>query len=516
VLTGKGNAMKKIFVIGAGMGGLTAAARLAAKGLAVTVLEAHVYPGGCAGTFYHQGYRFDAGATLAGGFYPNGPMDLVARLIGIERWPVYAGPAEVMSVHLPDGSEVLRLAGEERWAEYRAAFGRAALSFWRWQEETADALWDLALRLPPWPPKNAADYAQTAAVGLGWLSSGKYGKILPSLARDARRTVSSHLEGLPEKLRHFVDAQLLISAQADSSQANALYGAAALDLPRRGVVYPKEGMGSIPRRLAQAVQENGGEVLYRQEAVKIRLKNGRPVGVETRRGDFFGADVVIANLTPWNIAALLQDALPNSLQNLTARPEGWGAFILYAGVDGEIFPPGIPLHQQVVKTYPLGEGNTVFISTSPAWDKSRAPAGKRAVTLSTHTALEPWWDLHQKDPQGYQDKKEAYTARLMKAAESILPGFRDAAGMVLPGTPLSFQRFTRRAFGWVGGFPQTDLFQSPPPQLSPGLWMVGDSIFPGQSTAAAALGGLCVAQAVLQKQPLREAVPSSSIQTEIR
>ena len=36
------------------------------------MLEAHVYPGGCAGTFYHQGYRFDAGATLAGGFYPDG------------------------------------------------------------------------------------------------------------------------------------------------------------------------------------------------------------------------------------------------------------------------------------------------------------------------------------------------------------------------------------------------------------------------------------------------------------
>ena len=35
-------------------------------GFPVTVLEAHIYAGGCAGTFYHQGFRFDAGATLAG------------------------------------------------------------------------------------------------------------------------------------------------------------------------------------------------------------------------------------------------------------------------------------------------------------------------------------------------------------------------------------------------------------------------------------------------------------------
>jgi hypothetical protein len=37
------------------------------------------------------------------------------------------------------------------------------------------------------------------------------------------------------------------------------------------------------------------------------------------------------------------------------------------------------------------------------------------------------------------------------------------------------------------------------PRLGPGLWLVGDSIFPGQSTAATALGGLRVAQQVLRE-----------------
>ena len=46
-----------IVVIGAGIGGLTTAAVLAKAGLQVTVLEAHIYPGGCAGTFYHQGFH---------------------------------------------------------------------------------------------------------------------------------------------------------------------------------------------------------------------------------------------------------------------------------------------------------------------------------------------------------------------------------------------------------------------------------------------------------------------------
>ena len=68
------------------------------------------------------------------------------------------------------------------------------------------------------------------------------------------------------------------------------------------------------------------------------------------------------------------------------------------------------------------------------------------------------------------------------------------------------------AWGWVGGFPQTSLFRAWGPRLAPGLFMVGDSIFPGQSTAAVALGGLRVAGSLLADAglELREPVLSES------
>jgi len=131
--------MSRVIVVGAGVGGLTAGAVLAHAGLDVTVLEAQVYPGGCASTFYHQGYRFDAGATLAGGFYPGGPMDRVAQAAGIAGWPAHPATA-AMVVHLPDGTRITRHAGDSRWEEYESCFGSAALPFFRWQEHTADAL----------------------------------------------------------------------------------------------------------------------------------------------------------------------------------------------------------------------------------------------------------------------------------------------------------------------------------------------------------------------------------------
>jgi C-3',4' desaturase CrtD len=506
--------MSRVVVIGAGIGGLTTAALLARAGLEVTVLEAHIYPGGCAGTFYHQGFRFDAGATLAAGFYPGGPMDIVAQAVGINHWPAHTSEL-AMVVHLPGGPSIVGWADERRWEERRAAFGSQAQRFWRWQERTADALWNLALRSPAWPPQTPRETARLAATGLSWLGDdARRGGVksylyLPQLATDALRPVAVHLRGVPERLRLFVDAQLLISAQTTSPYANALYGAAALDLPRRGVVHLEGGMGAIPQTLAHALRQNGGQVLYRQEASRIVLEKGRPVAVVTKRGQSFPADIVVANLPPWNVARLLGESAPPRLRNLPPRPrDGWGAFVVYVGLDGGALPADFSLHHQIVVREPLAEGNTIFLSLSPDWDQERGPAGQRALTLSTHTRLAPWWDLFECDRASYEARKAAYAERVLAAAEIALPDLREAASLILPGTPLAFERFTRRAWGWVGGFPQTNLFRTWGPRLVPGLWLVGDSIFPGQSTAAVGLGGLRVARALLAEadwQPRGEA-----------
>lgn len=494
--------MNRVLVIGAGVGGLSAAAVLARAGLEVTVLEAQVYPGGCASTYFHQGYRFDSGATLAGGFYPDGPMQRLAQAVGIDQWP--AKPADLaMLVHLPDGSSLPRHDRDSRWQELAAAFGQRGVDFFHWQERTADTLWELALRLPPWPPQSARDLVAAAAVGLPWLLASR--PALHSLMQDAARPLAAHLQHAPERLRLFVDAQLLISAQATSERANALYGAAALDLPRRGVVHLAGGMGAIAETLVEAVRRNGGIVHYRQEATRIRFEGGRPVAVETQRGDFFPADLVIANLTPWNTAELLEPSmLPASLRRLADHPQdGWGAFVVYVGLDGSILPPDFPLHHQVVLRRPLGEGNSLFASLSPEWDPSRAPAGQRALTLSTHTKLNEWWHLFENDRSAYQARKQALAEKMLSATEIVVPGLRQAAHLVMTGTPVTFQRFTRRKWGWVGGFPQTSLLRTFGPRLAPSLWLVGDSIFPGQSTAAVALGGWRVAHLLLSQLGLQ-------------
>jgi phytoene dehydrogenase-like protein len=154
----------------------------------------------------------------------------------------------------------------------------------------------------------------------------------------------------------------------------------------------------------------------------------------------------------------------------------------------------------------LGEGNSIFLSLSLPDDAVRAPQGHRALTVSTHTRLGPWWKLLESDRPAYEARKDVYTERVLRAAETALPGLRSAAKLVMPGTPVSFQRFTGRSHGWVGGFPQTSLFRTWGPRLGRGLWLVGDSIFPGQSVLATALGGARVAGAVAGSLRARAAI----------
>ncbi len=317
----------------------------------------------------------------------------------------------------------------------------------------------------------------------------------------------------------FLDGQLLIAAQGVARNTNGLYGAVALDLYRRGVAHVAGGVGGIAETLANAVESQGGQVLYRHEVTSIRrgevedaaLFAACPYLVETKRGSF-EADVVLANLTPWALVKLMGDEAPAGLrQRVKNLKPISGAFTAYLGVDEEaVEPPGgseppggwIDHHQVIVDpAQPLGEGNSIFVSISPRWDAGRAPRGQRAITISTHTRVAEWYALAN-DERAFEERKQKYLEKLIDAALIALPELKQHIRLAMPGTPLTFERFTHRVNGMVGGFPQKSLWSAWPPRIDRGVWLVGDSVFPGQSTAGVTLGALRVAREIERVLPL--------------
>lgn len=502
---------RRAIVIGAGMAGLATAGLLAREGWAVDLLEAHVDPGGCAATFRRKGYAFDAGATLAAGFGPHDPHGLIGRLLGID-WPIRpADPA--MQVWLPD-RRVTRWGNPECWREERRrAFpGAGAERFWREQETAAEQLWRWAPGVPTWPPTTLDEAVRLAAFGAtAAVSDPALIGLLPRLRDrviDRLRAAGALGDANGRALRAFCDAQLLISAQATSADTAWLYGAVALDLTRRGPVHVAGGMGTLGTLLAERVEAVGGRVhcARRVDAIEVDSR-GRAVAVRDREGQRWPetgtADAVIANLPPADVCRLLGEACPSRLRRRVKQTQrGWGAFTLYLGVEEAALgplPSGTALHQQVLEPAGgLAEGRSVFVSLSPTWDATRAPAGHRALTISTHTAVEPWWQLRQARGQreAYRARRMAYAARCLALAARALPTLPGAVRLTMPATPVTFARYTRRDGGRVGGLPQTSPLAAFPARLGPQLWLVGDHIFPGQSTAATLLGALRVAREI--------------------
>ena len=118
--------------------------------------------------------------------------------------------------------------------------------------------------------------------------------------------------------------------------------------------------------------------------------------------------------------------------------------------------------------------------------------------ISTHCELAPWQGL---TTEAYERCKRRLGERLVTLARRVYPDLGRDAVVLEVATPRTYERFTGRPQGAVGGVRQSltnSNQQAVPHDLGiPGYWMVGDSTWPGLGTVACCLGSRHVAAGVL-------------------
>lgn len=478
-----------VTIIGAGFAGLTAGALLAKDGFKVQVLERDVHPGGCAASFTRktpQGdFRFAVGATVAAGLEPGGILHGIYAKLGLHA----PGKAleRIMRVHL-NAQPVEVSSNRNAWkAELLRAFPgqeAAKMSFWQDLQSLADTMHHIAKRFPSMPFKSVYDVLDTARgihVGVP--------KVLLSLNKTVSQLLERHDIQDPAH-KAFIDGQLLDSMQVVSNGCALPNGAYALEVYRFGAQYVPGGLSSIAQDFAQSIADNGGTVHYATRAREILTEKNRVVGVQTH-ARAFKSDVVISSAPVPDTLALLGNAKPAKLeQDFADKAEIWGAFTLYIGIQENALPKDFGCFEQITDFNDAGIVENFLVSTSPNWDASRAPQGFRAITISTHVRATDWFDLSDSD---YKAKKAAFGKRILQRLEELFPGFHAGIVHLEMGTPRTFQGFTLHSFGRVGGIPQTissaNLNAIHHDSGVAGLYLAGETIFPGQGTLGVAVSG---------------------------
>ncbi len=463
-------------VVGGGIGGVLASALLSKLGRAVILFESLSYLGGCAGTFKKDGFNYNAGATTITGL--EEPMPLGKILSFLEVSPPLKEHSISMQVLVKDKKINLWSDSERLLQELDNNFkGVANYKLLSELKISSNKLWQTLWKFLPF--------------------SG-YTSILRFFLRHPRETIQQVLwyakSGLAFKsyinghqdYRQLLDYISLITSQGFLNEVS--YGVALLGLsyPINKTYYSFGGVSNLIESIAKVIP-----TIYRKTTVFKVIKADGHFLLETSKGQF-RAKRVILNTTIWNLEDLveIESVKEFSRQAKRVYSKAWSAITLYAKVRKE-YAKDLSSHILILEEEPLSFGGTneLFLSFSLPEDSIMSSEGYLSLTVSTHARPELWENVKKEE---YSMRKELIKEEILGRIYKKLPALKGAIHDAFVGTPKTFEKYTKRYKGLVGGIPMVRKyfpFRYPLP-FTPvdGLFLVGDTVFPGQGLLGVSVG----------------------------
>lgn len=485
-----------VIVIGSGIGGLVTATQLAAKGAKVLVLERYLIPGGSAGYFERNGYRFDVGASMIFGFGKRGTTNLLTRALEAVDASVETIPDPVqIHYHLPNGLDLkvhrdykafLQELGD-RFPHEREGIRKFYDECWR-VFNCLNAMELLSLEEPRYLTRV---FFQHPLACLGLV------KYLPQNVGDiARRYIRD-----PELLK-FIDMECYCWSVVPADRTPMINaGMVFSDRHYGGINYPKGGVGQIAQQLVEGLQKAGSQIQYRARVTEILMEQGKAVGVKLATGETYHAKRIVSNATRWDtFEKLMPTPMPPAEKKWQQRYQKSPSFLsLHLGVRADAIAPDTECHHIFLEDWQRMEDpeGTIFLSIPTLLDPDLAPPGHHIFHTFTPSWIEDWQGL---SPQAYQAKKEEAAQRLIQRLETVFPGLSAALDYQEVGTPKTHRRFLGREDGTYGPIPTRKLLGLLGMPFNrtgvEGLYCVGDSTFPGQGLNAVAFSGFACAHRI--------------------
>jgi 1-hydroxycarotenoid 3,4-desaturase len=489
---------KRVVVIGAGMGGLSASLKLALAGLEVTVLEGGQSPGGKLRQQHVDGESFYTGPTV---LTMPWVFEEIFREAGASLTEhVTLHEAEILARHAWSERERLDLFGDhERSAEAIAEFAgvKEADGFRRFAAHAKRVY--SALDVPF--IRSQQPTPLTIFARFGWGGIGELMRI---------KAVFSLWQALGG---YFKDPRLrqLFGRYATYVGASPYHAPATLmlvaDVESRGVHAVEGGIHELPEALAQLAAEKGVVLRYGRRVSEILVESGRACGVRLEDGERIEADAVICNADAAALGAGLfgeqaKRAVPpipatkrsHSVVtwNLLARPVGFP--MQYHNV---FFPRDYaPEFKAIFEELRLPSQPTVYICAQDRGNPSAPePTGPERMLIVVNA---PSRGDTQTIPESEIRRCEAQVKALLGHCGLVLEDWHEVAVT----TPVHFEKaypasggavFGRVNHGWWGSFDRPGAVTK-----IPGLYAAGGSAHPGPGIPMASISGRLAADVVLR------------------
>ncbi|MCA2212421.1 phytoene desaturase family protein [Jidongwangia harbinensis] len=475
--------MSRVVVIGAGVGGLAAAVRLAAAGHRVVVHERSATAGGKLGRYARDGFSFDTGPSLF-----TLPQVFTDLDLGLRPEPL----DPVVRHVFPDGTLLDSSSDHDEFcARIAAALGPDAADdwrrFWRRARRIWAASWGSVLQRPVSPASLAA---------LPWrldrLAAIAPGRSLRGLGRRYLRD---------PRLRMMLDRYATYTG-ADPRRAPAALAAIPYAELEFGGWYLPGGLGTLGDALLDRCRALGVPVVLNSPVAGIDTAGGAVRGVRLASGERVGADRVVSNV---DALTVYRDLLPTPSRLGALTDRSLAGFVLLLGVRGAT--PALAHHTVYFPSCYHAEFDAVFGGPGrrarPASDPTVFVT--RAVDPAVHPAGDEAWFVLVNAPRHgtaadavdwrRPGLAAAYGAHVLDVLARRGLDVRDRLRFVETRTPADLADATAAPggaiYGTAGGLLR-------PGNRGPvdGLWLVGGSAHPGGGLPMVTLSARIVADQI--------------------